>query len=129
MGKRKCRRGNTVGGINEIGNISDLEDVEKEIDALFLGSITSKNRTKKRKIEVYVLEFGKSLEFLIDTGADVTCTPDKYIELDDYKKILLTEQKIYTYDGREMKILGFIDSVREIGKKQVKERAYVIKKI
>uniref|UniRef100_A0A3B3CEF0 Gypsy retrotransposon integrase-like protein 1 n=1 Tax=Oryzias melastigma TaxID=30732 RepID=A0A3B3CEF0_ORYME len=108
-------------------NRKTLHEVEEDVDALFLGSVTSNGEPWMVDLHIN----NKSVSFKIDTGADVTVLP-----LQVFRKIfknsipptLQKSTKPLLGPGRKpLNVLGYTELNLQKGEKEAKEVVYILK--
>lgn len=123
--ERVCRSKGIRHVEKEIG--SDEEEAEADVGYAFIGAASDSTHEKGFKFRAYVSEFSKSLHFIVDTGADITCISDECIPYEIRSKICKTHKIISGPDGKKLPVMGFF-YVRLIGKrKEIQAKTYVIR--
>ncbi len=112
-------------GREAVGNIET--DIEEEIDSLFLGAVDGES--KNNSFEVSMQTKMGSIDFKVDTGADVTVIAEKELEKlgiskDSLKK---TNKKLIGPGGQRLKCLGFTHITFTWGNFKARQICYIIK--
>lgn len=103
--ERVCRSKGIRHVEKEIG--SDEEEAEADVGYAFIGAASDSTHEKGFKFRAYVSEFSKSLHFIVDTGADITCISDECIPNEIRSKICKTHKIISGPDGKKLPVMGF----------------------
>ncbi len=118
---------NVCKGREAVGNID--ADIEEEINSLFLGAATSIDEKSINNFEVTMKTKTGSIDFKVDTGADVTVIAEKELEKlgisrDNLKK---TNKKLTGPGGQRLKCLGFTHITFTWGNFKARQICYIIK--
>ena len=129
---RACRT-NDLRRTGEVNNkpsgVRRVEEKDSFEETFFIGTVTSKqaNSGKNFLINVNVMDFSESVEFLVDTGADVTCISQKCIPKNFENKISPTRKIILGPDGKQLNVVGVINVSFSRNSKIVKGNMYVLR--
>ncbi|KAG5887148.1 hypothetical protein JTB14_024257 [Gonioctena quinquepunctata] len=138
-GKSKCRkceksghwatvcRSSKVRSIqtSDLNQELDLDKLELEFNSLdtshsdqsqcannFLGSITLNHvDTKEWLASIFVSEINKNIEFLIDSGADITCVSKEIFDVSFLNQLQVSDKIVTGPSGVKLKVLGTLPDV------------------
>jgi len=88
------------------------------------------NKTKKAKTsKVNIAQFEKEMDFLVDTGADISCISLKNVP-DKYKsKIKQTDKLIYGASGKKLKTVGYLKVDLIKNKSKTNAKIYILNRL
>jgi len=89
---------------------NDEEEEGKEADVAyaFVGVVNKDACKTDFKFRAYVPELSKSLQFIVDTGADITCVSDECIPEKNKNELLKTDKIISGPDGKRIPVIGYL---------------------
>ena len=108
--------------------VNQVEGVENEVGALFLGKVGSEcNAANKYEISIRVGETNRKIKMKIDTGADVTVIGLNHLHLFGVSKEQLQQpmRKLVGPDKHKFKCHGCFTSKLKSGSKEMIEVIYV----
>ncbi|KAJ8880362.1 hypothetical protein PR048_016831 [Dryococelus australis] len=82
--------------------------------------------TDKWTTTVKIVDFERSVNFLNDTGVDVSCVPTSVVPEQMLQIVKKAEEPISGPDGYRLKVIGFLDLVLETKDKQTRSTVLVI---
>lgn len=77
--------------------------------------------------KTYVKEFAKIIEFVVDTGADVTCIFDDYVRKYGEKEIYKPDRIILGPDDKELPVLGYLYLNLLKNNRETRIKTYILK--
>ncbi|KAJ8889693.1 hypothetical protein PR048_009194 [Dryococelus australis] len=104
-------------GQNRQSENDDREDV-------FIGGLWLNALGTDKQTTVKIVDFEKSVNFLIDTGADVSCVPTSVVPEKMLPIAKKTEEPISGPDGYHLKVIGFLGLILETKDKQTCSKVY-----
>ena len=144
--KSKCRkcnkdghwdRGCPSGNIKRVGedvteNVSVNPGVNEDYyDNYFLKSVRinkiNKIKSDKYYAHIYVPELKRKLDFYLDTGADVTCIPAKFIPSKLLKTVSKVNNPIRGPDSKILNVIGVLPINLKYNGKYLLNDAYIVK--
>jgi len=95
--------------VRRVKEQEDDESDDSEMSPIFLGTIRENLRPKGEFLfRAYVREFSQQINFIIDTGADVTCISTDTVPEKLKDKINKTDRIILGPDGKRLSVAGYI---------------------
>ncbi|XP_011859821.1 PREDICTED: uncharacterized protein K02A2.6-like [Vollenhovia emeryi] len=136
----KCHRCKRIGHWEKLCWSKTVRRVQKEddeesstsseVNEYFLGRMENNVvDLKEFEISVKIVEFKKTLEFKIDTGADVICLPLHTVPNNLRKKIYHTKGIVRDPKGNKLELVGLINVKFAIKGIQKKCTAYIIREL
>lgn len=103
---------------------------EMEKDSAFLGSIQLNHlHCREWTIPIHVSKLKKNLNFLIDTGADITCIPMNVLDRKIIKSLSFSNKHVTGPSGIKLNIVGTFTAVLSYLDRQFQTEVYVIKEL
>jgi len=102
------------------------EGKEADVAYAFVGAVNKDVRETDFKFRAYVPELSKSLQFIVDTGADITCVSDECIPKKNRSKLLKTDKIISGPDGKKIPVIGYLRVILVGRKLKAQSKIYVI---
>ncbi|KAJ8869946.1 hypothetical protein PR048_028957 [Dryococelus australis] len=109
----------TGNGKNRQSENDDREDV-------FIGGLWLNALGADKWTIVKIVDYEKSVNFLIDTGADISCVPTSVGPEQMLQIVKKTEEPISGPDGYCLNVIGFMDLVFETKDKQTRSKVFMI---
>lgn len=127
-----CSNCKKKGHWNKMCRFKDIKAVTMvDEEDHFIGPLTINSIEVQEKqwfIPINIKQVSNRVLFLVDTGADVTCIPDKVIENTNLKYVP-TKEVISGPDGRKLEIKGKTNLVLEYCNKYHKANCFVIRNL
>lgn len=102
-------------------------DEDGDTSPIFLGAVSGNNDVNKDfAFRAYVRELSRKVNFIIDTGADVTCISANSIPSRLKDKIYVTDRIIVGPDGKKLSVIGYLQLNLEKGNTIVASKVYVL---
>lgn len=111
---RKCNKKGHWDRACRSGNVRRVEEIDVPDDAAFLGAVSTQisiSAVNKRdyKVILKILDFSREIDFIIDTGADITCVHPSCVPKRFTEKMLPSDRIIVGPDKKEMSTLGVLN--------------------
>lgn len=107
----------------QVSQATEATDSEQE----FVGSITINHiNTQEWTASVFVSKLNKVVDFLIDTGSDITCLPSRMLSNKLVHDLTCGPTKVFGPSGEKLKLLGILHSQLRRHNKAIPVDIYVI---
>lgn len=115
----------------EVKNNYDVSELEQNFqNNNFLGSITINHvDTREWVTSIFIEELRKSVKFLVDTGADISCIPKDMLSYKIYEQVKPSDKMITGPSGIKLKNLGTLTVTLHFRQKSFNTDLYVIDKL
>lgn len=110
-------------------NQEDDDEEEISVANVFMGAVNNPTCETEFKFEAYVHEFSKSLRFIVDTGADITCISKDCIPKEQKNRILKTEKIVSGLNGKKLPVIGYLHVKLLRRKLNVQAKVYIIQRL
>lgn len=112
---------------SKVDRVEEEEDEEEQ--AIFLGAVSEISGENEFMLKIYVNELSKSFNFVIDSGADVTCIPFNEVSERYRNRIRSSKKTVLGPDGKKLPLLGYVDTDIKAKAGETEARIYVIKNL
>ncbi|XP_011145827.2 uncharacterized protein K02A2.6-like [Harpegnathos saltator] len=132
--KSVCRKCKKEGHWERVCRSRGIRRVEQEDDGegeasvayAFLGTVNTSDSESVFKFKAYASELSRTLDFIVDTGADITCISDKCIPRESKNRICKSDKIISGPDGKRLPVVGFMNVTLRGKQLNIQTKVFVI---